>query len=209
MLLLYTDRFYSAVTLGLLYMFVMYVKYVDERWAIYSSFRTIVPFSFQVKIWFQNRRTKWKKQENISNAEAAEHKVHVDKTHDMARASVNTKPVKSESPSAQVVQISLNQTLLSQQLNSEDECEKTAQNNESIPNNQSDNSSSRHTPISECENSKDSSIHSEHEPSELCIDVDVTASCVTETNDVVDDESSKDVPGTHFSQAFPWHRYFI
>lgn len=29
-----------------------------------------------MKIWFQNRRTKWKKLDNISNALAAEHKVH-------------------------------------------------------------------------------------------------------------------------------------
>lgn len=37
------------------------------------------PLLFQVKIWFQNRRTKWKKIDNISNAEAAEHKNHAPK----------------------------------------------------------------------------------------------------------------------------------
>ncbi|KAH1023547.1 homeobox protein Hox-A4 [Dendroctonus ponderosae] len=36
----------------------------------------------QVKIWFQNRRTKWKKIDNISNAEAAEHKTVGSKAED-------------------------------------------------------------------------------------------------------------------------------
>lgn len=37
-------------------------------------------FPLQVKIWFQNRRTKWKKQDNVSNAEAAELKTNGEKT---------------------------------------------------------------------------------------------------------------------------------
>ncbi|XP_069140149.1 uncharacterized protein [Argopecten irradians] len=155
----------------------------------------------QVKIWFQNRRTKWKKQENISNAEAAEHKVHVDKTHDMARASVNTKTGKSESLSVPVVQISLKQTVFTQQINMEGDIVKQS-NDSPIPSNHSDDSCPRHDLLTECENSKDSNVHMDHDTSEPCVDVDVTETRVPESNDVLDDESSKDVPSTICSQPF-------
>uniref|UniRef100_T1INX4 Homeobox domain-containing protein n=1 Tax=Strigamia maritima TaxID=126957 RepID=T1INX4_STRMM len=42
----------------------------------------------QVKIWFQNRRTKWKKQDNVSTAEVSEHKSANDKgQHKAGKAS--------------------------------------------------------------------------------------------------------------------------
>lgn len=51
-----------------------------------------------MKIWFQNRRTKWKKQENISNAEAAEHKLSVEKgNHVQKTVSVGKQMAESSS----------------------------------------------------------------------------------------------------------------
>lgn len=41
----------------------------------------------QVKIWFQNRRTKWKKQDNLSNADAVEHKSSNSDGHGQQRQS--------------------------------------------------------------------------------------------------------------------------
>lgn len=52
---------------------------------------------FQVKIWFQNRRTKWKKQDNISNAEAAEHK---NQTTGKQSGKTNSKIVETKSEGA-------------------------------------------------------------------------------------------------------------
>lgn len=49
-----------------------------------------------MKIWFQNRRTKWKKQENISRSEVAEHKLCAEKN------TIKTKNKKNGEPALEV-----------------------------------------------------------------------------------------------------------
>ncbi|XP_055681911.1 homeobox protein DTH-1 [Lutzomyia longipalpis] len=53
----------------------------------------------QVKIWFQNRRTKWKKQDNVSNSEVAEHKNTPAKSGDSRVSNIDSPPPSSTSPS--------------------------------------------------------------------------------------------------------------
>nr|XP_045581366.1 homeobox protein HOX3-like [Procambarus clarkii] len=54
----------------------------------------------QVKIWFQNRRTKWKKQDGITNAEANEHKNAATGKNKRGTASTPTTPGADHAKSA-------------------------------------------------------------------------------------------------------------
>ncbi|CAH1153534.1 unnamed protein product, partial [Phaedon cochleariae] len=56
----------------------------------------------QVKIWFQNRRTKWKKIDNVSNTEAAEHKTTNSKSSDDGRTRTKNSNNHSQSSNSSI-----------------------------------------------------------------------------------------------------------
>lgn len=68
-----------------------------------------------MKIWFQNRRTKWKKQNNISNAEAAEHR-NIERKEIDAENTVNCKKTKVQIGSNSTALPTINEVLDSKEI---------------------------------------------------------------------------------------------
>lgn len=107
----------------------------------------------QVKIWFQNRRTKWKKQDNISNTEAAEHKTTKGSpTEELKSRTVENQntPVKNtQSPNSKQQNSSNNSELQSSSTTNTKHVSKTSMASSTTKLKHSSHSSSRTTQKSE------------------------------------------------------------